>query len=349
MLTAHQTLALKRPLGGGRSAAEARLQCPPEEFDLARWEASFVACSSKPEGHHAESSTTTTATAGVELERGLNLFRFEFCLPPTSSPSITSSYGRLRYVLRSTVPGLGSRLSARRKRLATRDEVELVALPRTREDAGELRLAVKRSVGSGRQAAWAGRKGGSIEIESNHLTLGADVNVRLSLIEPPPTTTILGLRAFVAQTVLLRNAKGERERVASPRRIVGVAGRRAGWLVQDVSSEHPPVEDWIAGSGRSTGDEPVVFDGNTTTTPTAGGEWSFSFAGQIPADNVVRPTTLHWSPTTAGLRFGSELVVEALVAGATGPAEVVTLYRAKVELADASCEPAALMLPPYAA
>lgn len=319
-LTAHQSLALKRTVGS--SVAEARLHCPPEEFDLARWEASLVACL----GGDAE---------GVELERGLNVFQFEFCLPADSSPSVCSSYGRLRYVLRSSVPGSGSLLKGRK--LASRTEVDVVVVPRSREDAGELRFAAKRSV----SRPWSGPQ--VVEVESDHLTLGASVKLSLTLSEPPRTTTILGLRSFIAQTVLLRNATGERELVGSPRRLVGQAGRRQGW---EKDGETGLIEDWIAGSGKSNGDEQVVFDGAAWN---GRGEWSFVIDGIIPKDNVIRPSTLHWTPTSAGLRFASELVVEALVSSSAGSTEVVNLYRGKVDLADASCDRISITLPPYTA
>lgn len=192
-------------------------------------------------------------------------------------------------------------------------------------------------------AAWSGPEAHVVELAADQMILSAPLTIGLTLPAPPASLTILGLRSFVAQTVLMRSVDGEEQVVQSPRRLVGLRGRRQGW------EKH--ADEWIAGVGKSAGDEEVVFDGRAWAAR-GGGEWKMELEGVVPKDNTVRPTTLSSSGggSAPGLHFAAELVVEALVSPASGaPAEVVALWRGKVDLASAHCSAEALTLPAYAA
>lgn len=180
--------------------------------------------------------------------------------------------------------------------------------------------------------------------------MGGALWFHLTLPSPSSTLQILGVRCYVAQTVVILSPSGLRQVVGSPRKLVFLRGKGYGW--EAAGGEEGEGE---LGTGKDQGGV-KVFD----SASWKGGDWKFEQEGIIvrslprlliflptladfqlclssaqPLGNVVRATTpSSCSLNPGGLKFGSELVVEVLYAPSAGEkAAVETIWRGKIDLA----------------
>ncbi|GAA5820947.1 hypothetical protein JCM11251_001889 [Rhodosporidiobolus azoricus] len=241
----------------------------------------------------------------VELDKGGHTFEFMFFIPASTACWERCIHGRIRYSLHSTAL-LSSTTSFASSTSLTSDSKTIYLVPNPGPESSVPSPPPPLQVHAEGHFPDTGPWG--LEIQSQHITVGGLLLMRLRLLSPPTTILLHSIKVSIAESfALFSPSNPEAGSIEVP---------PAHHPVFILDGSHPPNEGLptrLHDSGRGASRRNLSAHATPLALVTARGGAEVMHVARLPSDNFLRPSTREGTDTP--IRIWHRIEVEVLYRG----------------------------------